>query len=91
MTTAADQFAGALAGAHINLTRFFAGLREAFARVVEAIREAVKHMGDLIAEFKVLVDRMRRRVRWLNRGRPDPLRIDGHAYRRRIRARRRHR
>lgn len=84
-----DQAAAVIAHAHIELTRFFADLREVFEAIAVAARELVEALRDLVLidEFRVWRERAGRKLLWLDRGRPAPLVIDGHAYRRRRRAR----
>lgn len=71
------------------MTRACAALREAFTKFAEAARKLVEAMKPLIEQFRAWAKVMRRKVMWLDRGQPAPLRIDGHAYRRRLRSRRR--
>lgn len=84
-----DQAAAAVARMHTTLTRVGAALCEAFTKFAEAARKLVGAMNDLIRGFRAWAKVMRRKVMWLDRGRPGPLRIDGRAYQRRLRSRRR--
>lgn len=82
-----DDLAAAVANAHIQLTRFLAALREAFEAVAVAARKVLEGMTELIRRFQAWQVALRRKVMWLERGRPIRLSIDGHAYQRRRRAR----
>lgn len=82
-----DRFAAAVADAHIQLTRFLAALREAFEAFTVVARKVLERMAELIRQFQAWKVPLRRKVMWLERGRPIRLSIDGHAYQRRRRAR----